>query len=118
LPSVIDSIVGLKPNILLLKLIGENVFQADFQFYKNRFQFIQSEMVLTMFNAVKRLVRDTGPFGKFCIGKSPPFLSQEFRQLMIQIVSHAWRMAKNPSRMRDDFSLQAAGNFVKSGERA
>ena len=75
-------------------------------------------MVLPMFNAVKRLVRDAGLLCKFCIGKSTPFLSQELRQLIIQIVSHGWMMAKKSSRMRDDFSLQAAGNIVKSGKRA
>jgi hypothetical protein len=94
LPSVIGSIVGLKPNILPLKLIGENVFQADFQFYKNRFQFIQSEMMLAMLDAKKRLVGDASLLGKLRVGKIAPFFSQERCQLSVKVALHIRKVAK------------------------
>ena len=63
-------------------------------------------MVLTVLNAIKRLVGNAGLFGKFCIRQPPSFFSQELRQLPIQIALHARKMTKTPSRMRDDVSLQ------------
>ena len=63
-------------------------------------------MVLTVLDAVKRLVGNAGLFGKFCVRQPPSFFSQELRQLPIQIALHARKMTKTPSRMRDDVSLQ------------
>jgi len=50
--------------------------------------------MLTMFNAKKRLVGNAGPSGKFCIRNSAPFFSQEFRQPLVEVASHAPKVAK------------------------
>src|SRR5208282_1670328 len=89
-----------------------------FQPHKNRFQFIQREMVLTVLNAIKRLVGNPGLFGKTCVRQPSSFFSQELRQLPIQIALHPRKMTKTPSRMRDDVSLQKSLLLVKSEKRA
>ena len=95
MPSVIGGIVGLKPNILPLKFIGENIFQPDFQLHQNGFQFVHSEVMLTMFNAKKRLMGYAGLLRKFGVRKVAPFFSQEFRQLFVQIALHNLKNDKN-----------------------
>jgi CheY-like chemotaxis protein len=90
----------------------------NFQFHEDGFQFVQCQMMLAVLNAVKRLVRDTGPFGELRVRKLPAFFSQELRQLPVQIALHARKVTKTASRMRDDFPLQQSVLFVKSANRA
>lgn len=51
-------------------------------------------MMLAVLNAVKCLMGETDLLGKFCVGKLPPCLPQEFRQLLVQIASHDRTVAK------------------------
>jgi hypothetical protein len=71
-------------------------------------------MVLTVFDTVKRLMRDASLFGELRVRKLPSLLSQELRQLPVQIALHARKVTKTTSRMRDDFTLQRAALFMKS----
>lgn len=96
-----------------LKFVRENIFQANFQFYQDGFQFIQSQMMLAMLNAKKCLIGDANLLGKFCIRKTAPFLAEEFCQLPVQVALHIGKVAKRLSRMRDDFSLQVMKEAVK-----
>ena len=88
------------------KLVGKNILQVNPQFHKDCFQFVQRQMMLTVLNAIKRLVGNAGLPGELSVGKLPAFLAQEFRQLPVQIALHAQRVTKTPSRMRDDLPLQ------------
>ena len=88
------------------KLVGKNSLQVNPQFHKDGFQFVQRQMMLTVLNAIKRLVGNAGLPGELSVGKLPAFLAQEFRQLPVQIALHAQRVTKTPSRMRDDLPLQ------------
>ena len=67
----------------ILKFSRENIIQSNFQFHENCFQFIQCQMMLAVFEAEQRLVRDAGLFRKFGVGKTAPFFSQEFCQLLV-----------------------------------
>lgn len=70
-------------------------------------------MVLTVLNAVKRLMGNAGLPGELSVGKLPAFLAQEFRQLPVQIALHAKRVTKTLSRMRDDLPLQRPRQSAK-----
>lgn len=70
-------------------------------------------MMLTVFNAVKRLMRNAGLPGELSVGKLPAFFAQEFRQLPVQIALHAQRVTKTLSRMRDDLPLQRTRQYAK-----
>jgi hypothetical protein len=71
-----------------LEFVWEDVFQMNFQFYKHRFQFVQSQMMFTMLNAEKSLVRNTDFSCKFRVRTATPFFSQKFCQLLVQIALH------------------------------
>ena len=61
-----------------LKFTGEDIFETNFQFNQNGFQFIQGQMVLAMLNAKQGLIRNTNFFGKLCVGKMPSLLAEKF----------------------------------------
>jgi hypothetical protein len=96
-----------------LKFVRENIFQTNFQFYQDGFQFVQSQMMLAMLNAKKRLIGDANLPGKLCIRKTAPFLTEEFCQLPVQVALHIGKVAKRLSRMRDAFPLQIMNEAVK-----
>lgn len=62
-------------------------------------------MVLAMLNAVERLMGDAGLLGELGVRRLPAFFPQELRQLPVQIALHPQKVAKMPSRMRDDLAL-------------
>ena len=78
----------------ILKFSRENILQPNFQFHENCFQFIQRQMMLAVFEAEQSLVRDARLFRKFSVGKTAPFFSQEFCQLLVQVALHALNVAK------------------------
>jgi len=80
----------------LSELIGENIFHAHFQLHKNRFQFIQREVMFPMLDAEKRLMGYAHFFGKHRIGKLTTLFSQERCQLPIKIAFHNGKVAKTP----------------------
>lgn len=61
--------------------------------------------MLTMLDAIERLMGKAGLPGKLCVRKLPAFFAQEPRQLPVQIALHGSKVAKRPSRMRDDLPL-------------
>lgn len=69
-------------------LIRKNVFEVNFQFHQDRLQFVQGQMMLAMFNAVKSLIGYAGFFGELGVRKLSAFFSQELRQLPVQIALH------------------------------
>jgi hypothetical protein len=96
-----------------LKFSRENIFETNFQFNQNRFQFVQSQMVLAMLNAKERLIRNTNFFGKLCIGKLASLLAKKFCQLLVEFALHDGTLAKISSRMRDVFALQSVLDAVR-----
>ena len=69
-------------------------------------------MVLASLNPVQRGVRNTNPLRKGSVGKAASDLPQILRELAIQIPTHAERMAKSASRMRDDFRLHGVSFLI------
>jgi hypothetical protein len=78
-----------------LKFAGEYVPQMDSQFHKNRFQFVQGKMMLAMLNAEQRLMGNANFPRELRVRKAAPFFSQEFRQLLVQVVLHNLKSGKN-----------------------
>lgn len=62
-------------------------------------------MMLAVLNAVECLMREAGLFGELSVGKFPALFPQELCQLPVQIALHGSKVAKRPSRMRDDLHL-------------
>jgi len=79
----------------ILKFSRKNILQSNFQLHENRFQFIQRQMMLAVFEAEQRLVRNASLFREFGVGKTAAFFSQEFCQLLIQVALHAVKSGKN-----------------------
>ena len=79
-----------------LKLLRENVLQADFELVQNRFQFVQGQMMLAPFNPVQGRMRYADPFAELKVRHLPSRLSQEFRQLSIEVAPHRKNLAKFP----------------------
>jgi hypothetical protein len=77
------------------KFAGKNILQPDFQFHENRFQFIQREAMLAVFNAKQRLMGNADLFRKFRIRKTAPLLSQKFCELFVQVALHNLKVAKS-----------------------
>jgi hypothetical protein len=96
-----------------LKFVREYIFQTNFQFHQDGFQLVQSQTMLAMLNAKKRLVGHPNPFGELCIRKVASFLAEEFCQLSVQIALHKRKVAKMSSRMRDDFYLRKPYALIK-----
>jgi hypothetical protein len=77
-----------------LKFVGENILQPDFQFHKNRFQFVQREMMLAVVDAKQSLMGNAGFFCKFRIRQAASLLFQKFRQLFVEFALHDLQSGK------------------------
>ena len=86
--------ISAAPQRAVLKLAREDVAELDLQLPQDRFQLVQGQVVLSPLDAMQGGMGNAHPLSELGVRQASPRFSQVFRQLSIQIPSHAGKLPK------------------------
>jgi hypothetical protein len=78
------------------KLVRENVVETDLEFFQDRLQFVQRQVVFSPFDPVQGRMRNTHPFAEVEVRPIAPRFTQVLGQLSIEVPPHLSTLANLP----------------------